>query len=177
MPDLPPEPKQYSVEIVRSDGHRKLVYEAGNSTSRIEESDKTGLTCIVLSRSDKGMIWMLDSKTRTYSHTKLPKDQDRVFDPDMLFDWVADGSEMIDGRRCRRFVGRLRNRDGSLGTISTIVFIDGKTGMRRREVTLGQDGRPYLTIDYLNAVVGKPPRSLFEIPEGYKRAYYRRTRG
>jgi hypothetical protein len=35
------------------------------------------------------------------------------------------------------------------------------------------EGMPALTVDWLNAVVRKPARKLFEMPSGYKRAYHK----
>jgi hypothetical protein len=83
---------------------------------------------------------------------------------------------MIDGRRCRRFIGIYREASGPLGDAHELYFIDAKTGMRRRVMTFDVKGKLVLTIDYLNAKIGPPPRDVFEIPQGYKRGYHRRRR-
>jgi hypothetical protein len=167
---LPPMPRQYSARVVRSDGQWSMNYQDGRK-DRIEVYNQTGLLHIIISRSDKGVIWMLDPNTMAYHQSKLSKGLEHAFSPEMLFDWVADGSEIIDRRRYQRFVGRLILKKGVLGEIFELCFLDMKTGMRRRFVTVpnGTKRKPSMVVDYLDVALGKPPRSLFELPNGYKR--------
>jgi outer membrane lipoprotein-sorting protein len=175
MPILPPFPKSYTVEMVRSDGDRTMLYVDG-WTRRLEMYPKTGQSTIVISRPDKRVIWSLCPETKTYSQAKLPAGLERAFDPDTLYDWSEDGAEMIDGRRCRRFIGIYREARGPIGDAHEVCFVDAKTGMRRRVVSYDVKGKQALTIDYLNSKVGPPRRDTFEMPEGYKRGYHRRKR-
>lgn len=137
---------------------------------------KNGHPSIVISRPDKGVIWSLTPSTKTYSQSQLPRGLEHAFDPDTLYDWTEEGTAMIDGRRCRRFVGRYREARGPIGDAHEVCFVDAKTGMRRRVDSYGVKGKLAATIDYLNAVIGPPPREMFEMPEGYKRGYHRRKR-
>jgi outer membrane lipoprotein-sorting protein len=175
MPPLPPFPKSYSAEMVRSDGNRSVLYVDG-WTRRLEFYPKSGQPSVVISRADKRVIWSLSPDTKTYSQTKMPAGMERAFDPDTLYDWSEDGIEMIDGRRCRRFVGRYREASGPIGDAHEVCLVDAETGMRRRVMTFDVKGKLALTIDYLNAKVGAPPRHFFEMPGGYKRGYHRRRR-
>jgi hypothetical protein len=168
-------PTRYSAEIVRSDGGRTILYVDG-WTRKLEMYPKTGRPSIVISRPDKGVIWSLTPDTKTYSQTKLPPELEHAFNPDTLCDWTEDGAEMIDGRKFRRFIGRYREASGPIGEAHEVCFVDAKNGMRRRMVTFNVNGERVLTIDCLNAKVGPPPREVFEMPEGYKRGYHRRTR-
>jgi hypothetical protein len=137
---------------------------------------KNGQTSIIISRPDKRVIWSLSPDTMTYSQAKMPEGMERAFDPDTLYDWSEDGVEMIDGRKCRKFVGRYQQASGPIGDAYEICLIDAKTGMRRRVMTFDMKGKLALTIDCLNTKVGPPPRDIFEMPEGYKRGYHRRRR-
>jgi len=58
----------------------------------------------------------------------------------------------------------------------TCRYIDAKTRVPRRVVTFNHEGKKALTVDTLRVILGPPPRKLFEIPTGYKRAYRRKTR-
>jgi outer membrane lipoprotein-sorting protein len=169
-------PKQFSEEAIRSDGGRTIAYLDGWK-QRLEEWNATGPFRIVICRPDKGVIWSLDPGTKTYTRTKFPKNFGRLLKAATLLegiDWIIDGAEIVDGRRCRRFLGRYRNSDGPAGKAHQICLVDAKTGMRRRMVTFDKNGKKALTVDCVNAVVGPPPRKLFDMPEGYKRAYHRR---
>lgn len=175
MSPLPPFPESYTTEMVHSDGDRTLLYVDG-WLRRLEMYPKGGRTSIIISRSDKRVIWSLTPDTKTYSQGKMPEGMERAFDPDTLYDWSEDGTETIDGRRCRRFVGRYRETGGRIGDAHEVCFVDAKTGMRRRVDSYDGKGKLVATIDYLNAKVGPPPRHVFEMPAGYKRSYHRRKR-
>jgi hypothetical protein len=173
MSTLPAFPKSYTVEVVRSDGDRTTLYVDG-WMRRLDIHPKTGEPTIVISRPDKGLIWSLAPQNRTYSRAKLPAGWNRVFDPDKLHDWNEDGTEMIDGRRHRRFVGRYSGTQSPIGKAREVCFIDATTGMRRRVDSYNKKGMLALRMDYLNAKVGRPPRTVFDMPAGYKRGYQRR---
>jgi hypothetical protein len=130
---------------------------------------------VVISRPDRGVMWQLDTEARTYRQAKLPEHLEDAFNPDMLDDWTKEGTEKIDGRRYLRFVARSVHPDRA-HAIREVCFVDPKTHIRRRITTFDKSGKGVVTIDWLNVVVGPPPREVFNIPEGYKRAYHRRRR-
>jgi hypothetical protein len=175
MPAIPPQPTQFAGEIVRSDGERSKVYVDGRML-RVERHLPAGQVSIIISRPDKRVIWALTPESKTYSQTKLPDNFERIIDPLTLCDWTEDGAEVIDGRRCRRFVGRYVEALGPAGSAHEICFVDAETGVRRRMITYDKNGKLALTVDCLNAVVGPPPRTVFEMPADYKRGYHRRAR-
>jgi outer membrane lipoprotein-sorting protein len=175
MHTLPPFPKRYTAEMVCSNGDRRMLYVDGLNM-RMEEYPKTGDATILISRPDKHVIWSLSPNTKTYSQAKMPDGMERAFNPDTLYDWAEYGMETIDGRRCRRFVGRYKEARGPIGDAHEVCFVDAKTGMRRRMDSYDMKGKLVATIDYLNAKVGAPSWQVFEMPEGYKRGYHRRKR-
>jgi hypothetical protein len=143
---------------------------------RVERHLATGQVSIFISRPDKSVIWQLTPESKTYSQTKIPDNFERILDPYTLCDWTEDGAEIIDGRRCRRFVGRYLDALGPVGSAHEVCFVDSETGVRRRAVTYDKNGKLALTVDCLNAVVGPPPQTVFEMPEEYKRGYHKRKR-
>jgi hypothetical protein len=143
-------------------------------TRRLEFYPKSGPHSVVISRADKRVIWSLSPDSKTFSQAKMPDGMERAFDPDTLYDWSEDGVEIIDGRRCWRFVGRYREARGPIGDAHEVCFVDAKSGMRRRTDSYDTKGKLVATIDYLNVKIGPPPRQVFEMPEGYKRGYHRR---
>jgi hypothetical protein len=175
MPTLPPLPKSYVVEVVRSNGDRAMLYVNG-WMRRLDMHPKAGKPSIVISRPDKGVIWSLTPHSKTYSQAKLAGGLDCVFNPDKLYDWNENGATTIDGRRHRRFVGRYSETRIPLGKAREECFIDATTGMRRRVDSYDKKGNLVLRIDYLNAKVGRSPRPVFNMPTGYKRGYHRRKR-
>jgi hypothetical protein len=165
----------FIAEMIRSDGDRTMLYVDG-WMRRLERCPKSGRPSIFIWRPDKRVIWALAPDVKTYSQTKMPDDMERAFDPDAVCDWSENGTETIDGRKCRRFVGRYRKVSGPVGDAHEVCFVDVETGMRRRVATYDARGELALTVDYLNAKVGPPSRDVFEMPAGYKRGYNRRKR-
>jgi len=170
MSTFPPPPKRYSAEIIRSDGERSLVFEDG-VRGRVEDGKN-----ILIRRLDKGVAWNLTPETKTYSQVKLTKEMvKRAISLETLCDWRADGTEVIDGRNCLRFIGHYHSADGASDAAHEIYYVDAKTHMPRRNITFDLNGKKALTVDTLNVVLGPQPREIFEIPAGYKRGYRRKA--
>ena len=173
MPTVPPLPKQYSAETVFSDGERVVLHVRG-VMGRLEMYGKTGPAFISIRRPDKGVEWSLSPDTNAYSETVVPPESDSTLLPPPDQEWNEDGTEMIAGHQCLRFVGRYRealfrlNGDAANKRQQprTVCYVDAQTGMRRREIHYDFNGELVATIDYL---AGPPPASLFELPQGCKR--------
>jgi hypothetical protein len=176
MNTLPQRPKRYSAKVVRSDGEPTGLVYADGPKGRQETRLPDGNT-ILISRPDKGVIWTLRPETKTYSQVKFTKDMVKraARFVESLYDWRADGTEVIDRRRCLRFLGSYRQGTGPSGGAHEVQYFDAKTHMPRRFVTFDMNGKKALTVDFLNIVLGPQPRELFEIPAGYKRGYRKRT--
>lgn len=160
--------------MVRSDGRERTMLYVGKGVERMDTILPNGdVTEIMISWSDKGYMRWLDPLNKTYKQVKLPKNLNRRFNPDALYDWIEDGFETVDNRKCRRFVGRLKRLKGVANKSYELCLIDAKTGMQRRRVGYGENGKAGVAMDYLNSKIGPPPRKLFEMPEGYKRGYWR----
>lgn len=84
-------------------------------------------------------------------------------DPATLLDWEGDGSEIIDGHECLRFVGHYTH---PAGAAYEVCYVDQISGIRRRMITYNQLGREALTVDCQSVTLGPPEPSVFELPDG-----------
>jgi hypothetical protein len=165
MKTIQPSPKQYSAETVCPNGERIVLHVHG-VMERLELHRKTGPTRITIRRPDQGVEWSLSANANTCSEAALPS----VSDPTPLpaleqllaEEWTEDGTEMIAGRPCRRWVGRFREPQLGRGN-RTVCYVDAETGLRRREDHFDDRGELVGTTNYSPDL---PPASLFELPEG-----------
>ena len=99
-----------------------------------------------------------------YEAPLAPDEVESLPDPSTLLDWEQDGTEIIDGRECLRFVGHYTH---PAGAAYEVCFIDRASGIRRRMITYDKLGRQALTVDCQSVSLGPPQPSLFELPDGY----------
>jgi hypothetical protein len=157
-------PKQYSAEIVRSDGDRSRVFTDG-LRQRIEIYAAGAVQGIVISRPDKGVAWSFMAGSTLFHETPFTQQvAQSVVDPTSLLDWQEDGSEQIDGTECVRYRGRYRF---PAGAAYELCFIERATGMRRRSVTFDKTGAQRLTVDWRSVTFAPPDPAVFEVPQGY----------
>src|SRR5262245_10547994 len=139
MPTVPPLPKQYSAETVFPNGDRWVLHVHG-VMERFEMYPKTGHASTAIHRPDKGVKWSLSPDANTYSEEVVPRESECAPPPEQ--EWNEDGTEMIAGRKCSRFVGRYREAifrpNGDAANKhqrpSTVCYVDAQSGMRRREI-------------------------------------------
>jgi hypothetical protein len=170
MPTVQPLPKQYSAETFFPNGDRWVLHAHG-VMERFEMFPKTGPALISIRRPDKGVEWSLSPDTNAYSETVVPPESE--FAPPPPLEWNDDGTEMIAGHQCWRFVGRYREAlfrlNGEAANkrqqARTVCYVDVQTGMRRREIHYDVNGELVATTDYWP---DSPPANLFELPEGWK---------
>ena len=169
---LPPFPKSYKCEMVRSDDRIRTVAYIDGDKKRFDETNKMGQPEIVIYRRELGVMWKLYPHTKTYFQSKLDLRR-RVVNPDTFYDWKEEGFKIINKRKCRRFVGREPESCWPYDDAREIYFIDAETGMRRRAITYNLVGTLCLTVDWLNAEVGPQPKAIFEVPKNFRRVYRR----
>jgi hypothetical protein len=168
MPTLPPLPGQYSVQTVESNGDRIVLYVDGEK-ERLELHRRTRRPVIRIRRPDKGVEWSVSSDTNTFSEVKLPPEDAELqseIESMLCNEWDEDGTELIDGQPCARFVERSRHSPVGQPGGQAVCHVDVQTGMRRRDSYYAADGELVATVDY---VVGSPPPGVFELPEGCKK--------
>jgi hypothetical protein len=170
MPNLPPLPGQYSVQTVESNGDRILLFVDGEK-ERLELHPRTRRPVIQIRRPDKGVEWSVSPDTNVFSEVKLPPADAELQSEiqsmlSMEGEWDEDGTELIDGHLCTRFVERSRHSPVGQPCGHTVCQVDVQTGMRRRDSHYAADGELVATVDY---VVGPPPPGVFELPEGCKK--------
>jgi len=162
MPALPPLPKKFSAEHIRSDGDRGKVYIDG-LRRRFDIQFANGLRSIVIHRPDKRVGWSLMPGCDVFYESPLTSDE--MPDPSTLLDWAQDGTEIIDGRECLRFIGHYTF---SAGAAYEVCYVDRASGIRRREITYDKLGRQALTVDCRSVSLSAPDPSVFELPDGFR---------
>ena len=155
-------PKQYSAEIVRSDGDRCRVFSDG-VRQRIELYGPSGIQSIVISRPDRGVAWSLTPGSTTFYETPFTQ-QDNVTDPSSLLDWHEEGTEHIEGVECVRYCGRYFI---PAGAAYELCFVERSNGVRRRSVTFDKSGALRLTVDWRSVNLEPPDPAVFEVPQGH----------
>jgi hypothetical protein len=164
MPSLPPLPKRYSAEIVRSDGDGSRIFTDG-IRQRVEVYDASGIRSIVIARPDRGVAWSLKRGTTVFFETPFSlKVAQRVLDPTSLLDWEEEGTELIEGTECIRYRGRYKS---SAGAAYELCFVEPASGIRRRSVTFDMTGAQKLTVNWHSVNLESPDLEIFEIPQGY----------
>lgn len=157
-------PKQYSAEIVRSDGYRSRIFTDG-VRQRVELHGATGIQSIVISRPDKGVAWSLMPGSTVFYETPFTQQvAQSVLDPSSLLDWQEEGTEQIDGAECVRYRGRYTR---PAGAAYELCFVERASGIRRRKVTFDKAGSERLTVDWRSVTLEPPDPAVFELPQGY----------
>lgn len=158
-----PLPRQYSAEIVRSDGDAGRVFVDG--LLRRTEATVNGTTSIAISRPDLCCLYMLFPDTKSYMASPLTDDFLSVVETDDVGEqWEFVRDDLLDGETVKCFHAYL---PGQLRPYE-VVYVQPETGIRVRAVTYNQNGDEVLTIETRNVVIGPPPKEVFEIPEGYE---------
>jgi outer membrane lipoprotein-sorting protein len=157
-----PVPRQYTSEIIRSDGDHIKVYMDLNR--RRSEQTVGDMTRITIWRSDLGVMYGIDCNCRTYQKYRITPDMEAVVTTDVEDDveWELVTTEPLGphtvdvydiypkGKKLRR----------------ARIWVDNKTHIRWKEVTYNEFGDEVLTIEARNVEVGPPPDSVFELPPG-----------
>jgi hypothetical protein len=125
-----------------------------------------GTRSIVIHRPDKGIGWSLMPGCEVFYESPLASDVvESLHDPTTLLDWIQDGTEIIDGHECLRFVGHYTF---PAGTAYEVCYVDQISGVRRRMITYDKLGRQALTVDCRSVSLGPPEPSVFELPDGFR---------
>lgn len=164
---LPPMPKQFSAEIVRSDGNYSKIWIDG-FRRRVETYNENGIQSIVISRPDKGVLWsfVLPDYKVVQEFPLKSEPIEGAFDPTTLLKWTQEGIELVDGHECLRFIGRYNIPDVPAGDAYELAYIDLVTNMYRRKITYNKLGRQSLIVDYRSVILEPPDKLVFELPEG-----------
>ncbi len=164
---LPPMPKLFSAEIIRSDGIYNKIWTDG-FRKRVEFYNENGLQSILISRPDKGISWnFLMPDCKVVQELPLSREvMESIFDPTTLLEWTSDGIELIDGHECLRFIGHYNFLGVPVGEAYELAYIDRASSMYRRKIIYNKKGKQSLIIDYRSVILEAPDLSVFELPEG-----------
>jgi hypothetical protein len=165
---MPRQPSSYSATIKRSDGKLSKVAIHGDQR-RIELFVSGGSpNSIVVSDPTKRQLFSYDPGTRKCFVSRLP------FGMLLLRDFIdrvsrffgtkyfPEKAEMVNGFTCTCF-GLPRN-----GQIIERCWVDEDSGLTIRKQTYDLTGKPVLTINFIDIVIGPPPQEIFEQLHGYE---------
>ena len=159
-----PLPRQYSAEIVRSDGDTGRVFVDG-MMCRTQANVDGRMTNIVISRSDRSCLYTIFPDTNAYMTSPLTDEMLSIVESEgMDEEWEFVGDETLDGVTVKRFNAFLPGQSHP----HCVLYVHPETGIRVRTVTFNRNGDEVLTIETRNVEIGPPPKELFEIPEGMK---------
>jgi hypothetical protein len=157
-------PPQYSRDIVRSDGDAITGYVDG--TKRRVDQTVAGMTTIIISRPDLGVMYRIEANTQTYSTIPITRAMEAVAGKDVEEnqEWEHVTTEPFGSRVVDVFdvflIGETHRRSR--------LYVDRETHIRWKEVTFNKLGKEVLVIEAKNVRVGPPPASVFELPAGLR---------
>lgn len=169
MPTVPPLPKDYSAEMFCPNGDRLMRVYVRGLMERSEMSPKNRPPVVRIRRPDKGVVWSILPHANTYTEAVLPRTWEAevapLLEPFVREEWTEDGTEIIDNRKCWRYIGRYCEvlLLGQTAESHSVCYVDIQTGERRRECHYDRNGELVARIDYLAV---SPPPTLFELPQG-----------
>lgn len=133
---------------------------------RLEQYNVAGeLDSLSVYRPDKDICWSALPASGTLYESAFPRDPVFAAFVDTLFAWNDEGSEIIDGRECRRYVGTPQS--ASAGQSHEVIYIEAANGLPVRHITYDVLGRPARS-ELRSAFNLKPQApSLFERPKEY----------
>lgn len=122
---------------------------------------------IVITRPDKGVMWMISPATKSYTEMKIPKvDMKKKPSIESLIrknpNLKSLGTEKISGYVCNKY----KYNDPQTKTTGTIWV---STKLQQELKTSIQSARGSMTMLMTNIKEAKQPDSLFAIPRGYKK--------
>lgn len=130
---------------------------------------------IVITRPDKGVVWVISPATKSYTETKIPKiDMKKAPSIESLIkknpNLKSLGTEKISGYVCKKY----KYNDPQTKTTGTIWV---STKLQQELKTSIQSTRGSMTMLMTNIKEAKQPDSLFAIPRGYKKQEMRKMPG
>jgi len=134
------------------------------------EIEMMGRRSVLITRRDKGVIWILMKEQSMYMEQRI----DQGDDPDPFADWDTAnlkmtrlGKERVNGVKATKYRVEIDNDHG--GRESGLLWLTKDNIPVRMEATDTSEGAPHhVTMDYKNLKVGKQDPKLFKIPTGYR---------
>jgi len=135
------------------------------------EIEMMGRRSVLITRRDKGVIWVLMAEQSMYMERRLGHGKDD--DPNPFADWdnanlkmTKLGKEKVNGVQATKYRVEVDNDQG--GRESALLWLTKDNIPVRMEATDTSEGKPrHITMDYKNLKVGKQDPKLFKIPAGY----------
>jgi len=171
---LPARPDSYSLVMRSSNGHLNQEYVSGQR-KRLEDFDEnSGQSQTFIYRRDEGVSWTVKSDSKTVLELKYTPDVEAAYQAmAALVSWTEEGTEVVQGCKCTRFVGRYVPRAGAgyffmgPGSAHEEMLIDESNGLPVRHVTYDRGGKAAAISERVTFGLDPPDSKLFEVPAGY----------
>jgi hypothetical protein len=170
LSDRLPEPLvEYSAEtMTRTEGRLSLgkVYHAPYMERKEERI--AGRPQVVITRMDLGVVWILMPNEKTYVELPVRDAMGRSSDPAGLeYKYTTVGPEFVDGTLTTKSAMEATGPDGTMYEGYIWVTREGILVKMVSGVRGGLGGEFYTELKRLKT--GPQPRSLFNVPDGYRR--------
>jgi len=171
---LPTRPDAYFLEMSSSDGRRSKEYVSGQR-KRLESYDANSeLSQLYIYRSDKGVSWVANLGAKTLLEFPDSPEVERSRKAmAKLVAWKEEGTEVIQGCKCTRFVGRYVPQAAGYffmgsGAAHEESFIDASNGLPVRHVTYDRQGKATIIDERVAFSLDPPDPEMFEAPQGFE---------
>jgi len=162
---------EFTADVVHTTKGRVMttrVYVKGAKAR--QEIDAPGGAHATILRPDKGRMWMITPRTKSYMETKADRKSLTGEDMEQQLHQVATskfaGKQTISGYVCNKYVYTFK--DKSKGTMTE--WFAPKLGFRLPiKIRMAEPTGQSMTIEYRNIRRKKLPDSLFELPAGYRK--------
>lgn len=159
-----PLPKQYTAEIIRSDGETSKVFVDGSRNCI--ESEIAGMPRIHIWCPDLDVAYRIELDSKTYFTIPITPEMESMGaeNTEDEIEWEYIGTENYNSHQVEVFdvFGKEESRCRSR------IYVDKETHIRWKEVTFDKIGKEVLCIEMKNVVIGPPPPSVFELPPGLR---------
>lgn len=165
-----PEPLvEYSAETVTRTGGRMSIGKVYHAPYMERREEKTaGRPQVVITRMDLKLVWILMPNERTYVELPVSDAMGRSRDPaDFDYKYTTVGPEFVNGTLTTKSAMEARGPDGAM--YEGYIWVTGE-GILVKMVS-GVRGRPgaEFSTELKKLKTGPQPRSLFDVPGGYRR--------
>jgi hypothetical protein len=172
---LPARPDAYFLEMHSSNGRRSKEFVSGQR-KRLESNDANGeQPQVLIYRRDKAVTWNVEPGSKTVLELPYTPEVEATYEKiAAIICWSEEGTGVIEGCKCTRFVGRYGPRGASMGYsfmgpggAHEELFIDASNGLPVRQITYDRRGKAAAINERVAFNLDPPDPELFELPKGY----------
>lgn len=143
------------------------VYHAPGRERR--EQDMSGMTQIMIMRSDKGVVWMLIPEQKMYMEMKMGQGKEDTADlKDYTIEYSVVGEEVVNGMKTTKNKVIMTDKKGNKFGGFMWVSMEGIM-VKMDAVSKVEGAKMRVKMERKNIKIQKQDSKLFEIPSGYQK--------